>query len=92
MKMAELLSPKRVGLSVMFVSGIAYIVCAIFVALSLGGTVRFFNYLFHGIDLEKITTTGITFQATLIGFVEAIVLAFIIGWLFAVVYNNLKGV
>lgn len=87
--MAEKLSVKRVGYSLAAVFGIVYAVCAVLVAISPDGTVKAFRYLFHGIDISKIAAMP-TITGTIIGFVEIIVLGFIVGWLFAKIYNSFK--
>ena len=84
--MVEKLNAKNVGYSLAVVSGAVYVVCAILVAISPSGTLNAFRYLFHGIDISKIAAMP-TITGTLIGFVEVIVLGFIVGWLFVKVYN-----
>ena len=88
--MAEKLDGKRVALSLAIVSGIAYIVCALLIAIAPEGTLSFFGALFHGIDITKIAATNLTIGSTILGFVEIIVLGYILGWLFAVIYNKLR--
>ena len=87
--MGDELNPKRVAMSLASVAGIVYIVCAILVALAPTLTVKTFGALFHGIDISQIATTP-TIASSIIGFIEIVVLALIVGWLFAVIYNKIK--
>lgn len=87
--MADKLNSKRTAFSLAIVSGIVYIVCAILVAIAPIFTLNTFGALFHGIDISQIAATP-TITNTIIGFAEIVVLALIVGWLFAVVYNKLK--
>ena len=87
--MAEKLNAKRVAYSLAGVSGIVYLICAILVAISPSGTVMVFGYMFHGIDISQISTTP-TLSGTVIGLVEIIILALIVGWLFAKIYNKIR--
>ena len=50
---------------------------------------RLFGSIFHGLDISKIAV-AITLGSAIFGTIVAIVLALIIGWLFAVVYNKIK--
>lgn len=84
--MADKLNTRKVAYSLAVVSGIVYIICAILIVISQELTVKTFSYLFHGIDITKIATAP-TLSGTLIGFAEIVILALIVGWLFAVIYN-----
>ena len=87
----EKLSEKRVALSLASVSGIVYIVCAILIAISPEWTMASFGALFHGIDISKIARSPVPLGSTVLGFVEIVVFALIVGWLFAKIYNSIKG-
>jgi len=87
--MAEKLNARKVAYSLAGVSGIIYIICAVLVAISPSGTVMVFGYMFHGIDISQISTTP-TLSGTIIGLVEIVILALIVGWLFAKIYNKIK--
>lgn len=88
--MVDKLSPKRVSLSLAVVTGIISIICALLIAIAPEGTTKLFGTIFHGIDISKISTT-ISLGNAVLGTIVAIVLAFIIGWLFATIYNGLKN-
>ena len=87
--MPEKLNTKVVSFSLAIISGIVYILCAIFFAIAPQGTLNVFKYIFHGIDITKIAGTPVSFGNTLIGFVGIILFSLIIGWLFATIYNYL---
>ena len=86
--MTEKFNARKVGFSLAVVTGIVSIACILLVAL-VPGSVSVLGYIFHGIDVTKISKTP-TLYGTIIGFVEVVVLAYIAGWLFAVIYNKLN--
>ena len=88
--MVEKLSPKRIAYSLAIVAGVVYTVCAFFVAIAPTWTVSTFGALFHRIDISKIARDTVPISSTIAGLIEIIVLSLIIGWLFTVVYNNIK--
>ena len=88
--MTDKLSPKRVSLSLAYVTGIVSIICTLLIAIAPKATLKLFGAIFHGIDITKITAVSVSFGSAILGTVVAIVLALIIGWLFAVIYNKLK--
>ena len=83
------LSPKRMANALAITAGIVSLVCYILILVAPAGTISFFGAIFHGIDISSITKT-ISLAYGLLGVVEAIVLGWIIGWLFAKIYNSLK--
>ena len=85
--MINKLNPKIVSLSLATISGILYIFCALLFIVIPQPSLGFFKNIFHGIDITKIAQSSISFGNTLLGFVEIIIAAFIIGWLFALTYN-----
>lgn len=88
--MADKLSPKRVSLSLAFVTGIVSIICALLIAIFPEATLKLFGAIFHGIDITKIATVSVSFGSAILGTLVAIVLALIVGWLFAVIYNKVR--
>ena len=88
--MAEKLSAKRVSLSLAAVAGIISIVCALLILIAPQATMNLFGAIFHGIDISQITKT-ITLGGALLGTVEIIVMALIVGWLYAKIYNAIKS-
>lgn len=88
--MAEKLNPKVVSFSLAFVSGIVYILCAIFFTIAPQTTLNISKYMFHGIDITKIANTPIPWSDTIIGFIEIVMFSLILGWLFATIYNKIN--
>lgn len=86
------LNPNVVALSLGFTAVIVYSVCLILVALlPLETIVTFTNYLVHGIDFSNIAVKNITTIGAVIGLIEAFIMAWIIGYIFASVYNWCTG-
>ena len=90
MKMAEKLKPKAVGYSLASVAGIVSLACLLLVVIARDFTINLFGAIFHGIDLSKIVANNITVSSAVIGFVEVVVIGFVLGWLFAVIYNKMR--
>ncbi|MEK6926234.1 MAG: DUF5676 family membrane protein [Nanoarchaeota archaeon] len=88
--MVDKLNTRRVANSLGVVFAGVSLLCAIFVLVLSGTAMSFFNNIFHGIDITQIAKTSVSFGSIIIGLVEAFVLGWIIGWLFAVVYNKFK--
>jgi len=87
--MTNKLSPKLVSFSLVIVSVVLSLVCAFLIALAPEATLNFFGSIFHGIDMTKIAAS-VTLSGILTGLVAVVIIAFIVGWLFAVVYNYLS--
>ena len=85
----ERLDAKKVSLSLAATSGIISVACALLIAVAPQFTVNLFGAIFHGVDLTKIQKT-MTFSDAILGTIEVIVLALIVGWLFAKIYNSFK--
>jgi len=85
----EKLNPKKVSLSLAATSGIVSTVCALLIAVAPQFTVSLFGAIFHGVDLTKIQKT-MTVSSAILGTIEVVVIALIVGWLFAKVYNAFK--
>ena len=85
----EKLNPKKVSLSLAATSGIVSAACALLIAVAPQFTVNLFGAVFHGIDLSNIQKT-MTISSAILGTIEVIVLALIVGWLFAKIYNSFK--
>ena len=87
--MKDKLSPKKVSLSLAFVTGIVSIVCVLLISIAPEATLKLFGAIFHGADITKIAV-AISLGRAILGTVVAIVLALITGWLYAIIYNKLK--
>jgi len=88
--MTDKLNEKKVSFSMAGTAGIAYIICALLIAISPTGTVKVFGALFHGIDISKIARGSMPFMSTIIGLIEIIALSLIVGYIFAKIYNMIK--
>ncbi|MBI3190936.1 hypothetical protein HYZ41_04515 [archaeon] len=84
--MANKLNPKVVAFSLAVVSAILSLVCALLLVLAPEVSLRFFGSIFHGIDMTKIAAS-VTVSGVLTGLVAIVIVAFVVGWLFAVTYN-----
>jgi len=85
----EKLDAKKVSLSLAATSGILSVACALLIAAAPQFTINLFGAVFHGVDLTKIQKT-MTFGDAILGTIEVIVIALIVGWLFAKIYNSFK--
>ena len=88
--MTDKLSPKRVANTLGIVAAGVSLLCAIFVLIALGTALSLFSNIFHGIDITQIAKSSVSFGSIIIGLIEAFVFGFLVGWLFAVVYNKFK--
>ena len=88
--MVEKLKPRATGYALAIVSGIVSIVCLLLVLIAKNFTINLFGAIFHGIDLSQIATDNITLGSVILGFAEVVIIGFILGWLFAKVYNKFK--
>ncbi|MBS3086097.1 hypothetical protein J4422_00145 [Candidatus Pacearchaeota archaeon] len=88
--MAEKIKPKAAGYALASVAGIVSLTCLLLVLIAKEFTINFFGAIFHGIDLNQIEASNITIGSAILGFVEVIVIGFVLGWLFAVIYNKLN--
>lgn len=86
----EKLKPKLTGYALAIVAGIVSLACLLLILVAGEFAVNLFGAMFHGIDLSQIMTDNITIGSAILGLVEAVVIGFVLGWLFAVVYNKLK--
>ena len=83
------LNSTKVAISFTSVVAGLYLICASLFAINPELTLGFFNNIFHGIDLTKIVKTPIHFDSVIIGFIEIVLSALAVSWLFAVLYNRL---
>ena len=88
--MAEKLKPKTAGYALASVAGIVSFICLLLVIIARDFALNLFGAIFHGIDLSQIAADNITLGSAILGFVEVVIAGFILGWLFAVIYNKLK--
>ena len=88
--MISKLNEKKVALSLALTSGIIYIVCAVLIAILPTGTMKAFGFLFDGIDINKISSTSVSFTSTILGLIEVVALSLVAGYIFAMIYNKRK--
>ncbi len=86
--MADKLNSIRTANSLAITAGIVSVVCALLILLAPEFTVSLFGAIFHGIDLSQISATA-TIGSSLLGVIEVVILGWIVGWLFAKIYNAL---
>ena len=79
---------KAFALASALVCGIIYIICALLSWISPAFIVGIGNYLAHSVDLTKIMRTGVTLSSAIIGLILTLIIAYLIGGLFAWVYNR----
>ncbi|MDP1709960.1 MAG: DUF5676 family membrane protein [Candidatus Komeilibacteria bacterium] len=69
--------------------GVLYLACVILVWIAPTLAVKFFSFLFHGINLAAITSSsGLNFGAVVIGLIEAFAYTYVGLYLFAWFYNR----
>ncbi len=83
----ENLNKKVVGLTLGTTSTIVYVICSIWYNIAPKSLIGYGNYLFHGIDLDSITSKTVTFSSIIIGLVLIFISGYLIGTLFAMLYN-----
>ncbi len=88
--MVDNLSQKRVANTLAVTFGIVSLICYILILITPAGSVSLFGSIFHGIDINKIAVDSVSISNGLLGVLEAIILGWVIGWLFAKVYNKMK--
>ena len=88
--MTNKLNAKATGYTLASVAGIVSLACLLLIVIAKEFTINLFGAIFHGIDLNQIEASNITIGSAILGFVEVIVIGFVLGWLFAVIYNKLN--
>ncbi len=89
----ERLNPWILGCTAAITFSITFTVCALAVALFPDGTVSFFNAWFHGLDLNLLKPPGgrpLTPGQFFYGLVGVAAASFVVGTLFAAVYNLIR--
>lgn len=84
------LNQKAVALALAIVSGLLSFVCIIFIKFIPVQTMNFFGWLVHVNKLaDLIGPREVTLRGAVAGMIVFSVAAYILGWLFAVLYNKL---
>jgi len=89
----ERLNPWTLGCTASITFSITFTVCALAVALFPDGAVSFFNAWFHGLDLNLLKPPGgrpLAPGQFFYGLVGVAAASFIVGTLFAAVYNLIR--
>mgnify|MGYP001603824989 FL=1 len=81
------LNNKIVGFALATTSAILYLICAVFIWLFPKGTMNYANYMLHNIDLGSIASKTMTLGNTIIGLILIFVSGYLVGILFASLYN-----
>ena len=87
--MADKLNTKRVANSLAITAGIFSLVCMLLILMAPTFTMDLFGAIFHGIDLSQISKTA-SIGSSILGVIEVMILGWIAGWLFAVIYNKFR--
>ncbi len=84
------LDPNRVGISLAATLSALSVAClALVAALPKAATAYLFGSIFHAVDISAMMTVGITVQSALTGLVITAAAGYVLGALFAWVYNRL---
>lgn len=84
----EKLRPSVVGKAVAVFLGIVSVLCWIFVSIAKDGAIWLMNMLTHALDWGSIAAKPVSFVNGIVGLVVWIVLGYILGALFAYIYNK----
>ncbi|MEK6952104.1 MAG: DUF5676 family membrane protein [Nanoarchaeota archaeon] len=76
------------GIALALTLGILSIVCLLLVLIAPSFALSLFGSFMHGIDLTKIAVTPSLSGKTLLGLIVAVVGGYIIGAIFAAIYNK----
>lgn len=86
--MVNKLDVKTTALAVGTTAAVLYILCVVFYTLAPELANSFFADISHGIDITPlIRTTPVPLSSTIAGFVEITISGFLVGALFAKIYN-----
>ena len=88
--MAEKLNVKVVSLSLASASAVLSLLCALLIALAPEVSLKFLGSIFHGMDITQIAQP-VTLTGVVTGLIAIVLVAFITGWLFAIIYNYFIG-
>lgn len=84
------LQSKKFALAAAGTGAILYLACAILVAIAPEFAVNLFGNLFHGITMETLAAPDtMTVGRVLIGLIQVVIYTYLLGWVFAALYNKL---
>lgn len=81
------LDVKGIGIASAIVTGILYAVCFLIVLLFGAASLQFFQLFFHGIDITNLGTSA-SLGTGILGLIISVISAYIVGALFALIYNK----
>lgn len=82
-------NPKALGLAAGIISFIVSLLCIIFIAIAPNATMNTFGWLIHiGNLADLLGQRTITLANSVVGLIVSFISAYILGWLFAVLYNK----
>lgn len=76
------------GIALALIFGIISLICLVLVLIAPTFALNLFGSFMHGVDLTKIAITPTIGGKTLLGFVTALVGGYLIGIIFAAIYNK----
>lgn len=79
----------RVAGAAAITAGIAYLVCAAFVAIAPDAAVQLLGWLTHVTNLDQIAARGVTMGGVLAGLVQVVLYVYLVTWLFGLTYTLL---
>lgn len=85
------LSVKGVTYSATIVAAVLYVLCALAIWVAPQGTIAFFAYLFHGINLSALPGQALTLGNAVIGLIITVVGTAVISAAFTALYNKLEA-
>lgn len=88
--MRNKLNTIKVANSLAITVAITYLVCIVAIRIAPELAVKIGNYLFHGIDISSLAVTT-SVGNSLISLITGTVISWLIGALFAVIYNKLDN-
>ncbi len=86
--MKDKLNTVRVANTLAIVTAIAYLACILAVWIAPGLTTTIGNYLLHGVDISRLVEAR-SFSYSLISLITGTIAGWLVGAVFAVVYNRL---
>jgi len=81
------LNIKTTAFAVATTSALIYGACVVLLRLFGLTAISFFAKMFHGIDITKMAVINVSWGDALVGFMEIVVAAFLVGAVFAKIYN-----
>ncbi len=85
--MKSKLSIRGIAIGSAIITAIFYIVCFLIVLIFGDASLKFFQLFVHGIDLTSLATTP-DILGGILGLIISIIVAYMSGWIFAIVYNK----